>query len=64
MNADPVPATSTNSDLYAVSIKGGEAAQDHRSLPARMPARATRPMASTSPGAPRTAPATRATAGG
>ena len=24
MNADPVPATSTNSDLYAVSIKGGE----------------------------------------
>jgi dipeptidyl aminopeptidase/acylaminoacyl peptidase len=25
MNADPVPATSTNSDLYAVSIKGGPA---------------------------------------
>ena len=25
MNADPVPATSTNTDLYAVSIKGGEA---------------------------------------
>jgi len=25
MNADPVPATSTNSDLYVVSIKGGEA---------------------------------------
>jgi dipeptidyl aminopeptidase/acylaminoacyl peptidase len=24
MNADPVPATSTNSDLYAVSIAGGE----------------------------------------
>ena len=24
MNADPVPAISTNSDLYAVSIKGGE----------------------------------------
>ncbi len=25
MNADPVPATSTNTDLYVVSIKGGEA---------------------------------------
>lgn len=25
MNADPVPATSTNADLYAVSISGGEA---------------------------------------
>ncbi len=25
MNADPVPATSTNSDLYAVSIAGGQA---------------------------------------
>ena len=25
MNADPVPATSTNSDLYAVSITGGQA---------------------------------------
>ncbi|MBZ5723911.1 MAG: S9 family peptidase [Acidobacteriia bacterium] len=25
MNADPVPAISTNSDLYVVSIKGGEA---------------------------------------
>src|SRR4051794_12671275 len=25
MNADPVPAISTNSDLYAVSIEGGEA---------------------------------------
>ncbi|MGA2197253.1 MAG: S9 family peptidase [Bryobacteraceae bacterium] len=25
MNADPVPATSTNADLYAVSIKGGDA---------------------------------------
>jgi dipeptidyl aminopeptidase/acylaminoacyl peptidase len=25
MNADPVPATSTNSDLYAVSINGGQA---------------------------------------
>lgn len=25
MNADPVPATSTNSDLYAVSMKGGQA---------------------------------------
>jgi dipeptidyl aminopeptidase/acylaminoacyl peptidase len=24
MNVDPVPATSTNADLYAVSIKGGE----------------------------------------
>ncbi len=24
MNADPVPATSTNSDLYVVSIAGGE----------------------------------------
>ena len=29
MNADPVPATSTNSDLYVVSIAGGDAAQDH-----------------------------------
>ena len=29
MNADPVPATSTNSDLYVVSIGGGRVAQDH-----------------------------------
>ena len=29
MNADPVPATSTNSDLYVVSIAGGAGAEDH-----------------------------------
>ena len=29
MNADPMPATSTNSDLYVVSIAGGEPRQDH-----------------------------------
>ena len=29
MNADPMPATSTNSDLFVVPIAGGEAQQDH-----------------------------------
>ena len=28
MNADAVPAASTNADLYVVSIKGGDPVQD------------------------------------
>ena len=33
MNADPVPATSTNADLYVVSIAGGESRQASRRPP-------------------------------
>ncbi len=66
MNADPVPATSTNSDLYVVPI-GGRAGPTSRKitdlLRAPIPARAIRPTASTSPGAHSPAPAMRATAG-
>ena len=63
MNADPVPATSTNADLYVVSIAGGAAASRSPALRAPIPARTIRPTASTSPGAPSSAPDTRATAG-
>ena len=56
MNADPVPAISTNSDLYVVSIEGGEAAQDHHQSRARTTGPRIRPTASTSPSARRPAP--------
>ena len=56
MNSDPVPAISTNSDLYVVSIEGGAAAQDHHQRRAPIRARTIRPTASISPGARSSAP--------
>ena len=56
MNADPVPAISTNSDLYAVSIAGGPAAQDHHHPGRGFQPAAIRPTANTSPGARSSAP--------
>ena len=56
MNADPVPAISTNADLFVVSIGGGDRAQDHRQSRRRQSARNTRRTASTSPGARSSAP--------
>ncbi len=47
INNDPVPATSTNSDLYVVSIKGGDA-KKITSNPGADSARNIRPTASTS----------------
>ena len=54
MNADPVPAISTNADLYVVPSQGGDAgSQDFTYARAPIPARSIRPTASTSPGARR-----------
>jgi hypothetical protein len=62
MNADPVPATSTNSDLFVVPITGGDSSRS-RVIPAPTPARSIRPMANGWPIAARPAPAMRAIAG-
>ena len=56
MNADPVPATSTNSDLYVVSIAGGQSRQDHHHPGRRCRVRAIRRTESTSRGARSCAP--------
>ncbi len=65
MNADPVPAISTNADLFVVPI-GGHAGptgpQDLHLTRAPIPARNIRPTGSTSPGARSRAPDMRATA--
>ena len=63
MNADPMPATSTDSDLYVVSIAGGQPRQDHHHhgsglQSALLAGRQVHRLARAS-----SAPATRATAG-
>ena len=61
MNADPVPATSTNSDFYVVSIAGGQARKITINPGADRPRYS--PDGNTSPGARNCAPAMRAIAG-
>ncbi len=63
MNADEVPATSTNTDLFAVPIDGGEPRRRSPCNPAADNRRSIRPTASTSPSARSSAPGMRATAG-
>ena len=64
MNADPVPATSTNSRSVRGVHRGRRSAQDHLHSRRRFAARTIRPTASTSRGARSSAPDMRATAGG